>query len=271
MLDTQALTALLPSVIAVVNQAATFIATEAATFSTDKIEYKGANDLVSYVDRETERLLVKGLGTVLPTAGFITEEGTVSEQASQKSKGLAWIIDPLDGTTNFTHGLPPYAVSVGLMQDGVMVLGVVCEVTRMETFSAVLGGGAFCNGKSIKLPAITELSHALLATGFPYNNFAGVNQYLAILHQLMQRCHGLRRMGSASVDLCYVAAGRFQGFFEYNLSPWDVAAGALIVQEAGGIVTDFTGADNWLFGKQIVAAGDVHAELLQIIQENWQA
>lgn len=271
LLDGKSLATLLPEVEKVVIKAAEFIAREAATFSTDKVEYKGTNDLVSYVDRETERLLVHGLSAVLPSAAFITEEGTVEQwQAGQQADQASWIIDPLDGTTNFTHGLPPYAVSVGLAYQGKMVLGVVCEVTRMEVFAAALGHGATRNGNPLVMPAVQELKHSLLATGFPYNNFWGVNQYLDILHQLMKECHGLRRMGSASVDLCYVAAGRFQGFFEYNLSAWDVAAGALIVQEAGGTVTDFKGYDNWLFGRQIIAAGPIHSAMQAIISQHWK-
>lgn len=262
------LTDLLPAALAVVNQAVEFIAREAAQFSSDKIEYKGTNDLVSYVDRETEKLLVAGLSHVLPGSTFMTEEGTVT-QADLMTGVPTWIIDPLDGTTNFSHGLPPYAVSVALALHGEIILGIVAEVTHREVFAAYKGGGAWCNGKPIHVTPVKELKHVLLATGFPYNQFKGVEKYLNILHNLMPVCHGLRRMGSASVDLSYVACGRFQGFFEYNLKPWDVAAGALIVREAGGFVSDFSGGPNWLLGNEIIAAGPVHSQLQHIIHKEW--
>lgn len=252
-----------------VSQAAQFIATEAKTFDYGKVEYKGLNDLVSYVDRQTEIILVEGLKQILPQAGFMTEEGTVN-QAQEADNQPYWIIDPLDGTTNFTHGLPPYAISVALFQNGQLLVGVVHEVTKDEQFTAYKGGGAFLNGNRIKLPYNMQMAHSLMATGFPYSNFDGLNKYLKILGELMEKCHGLRRMGSASVDLAYVASGRFQGFFEYNLNAWDVAAGILILREAGGIVTDFTGKDNALFGKQIIAAvPGVQQELLAIINKHW--
>jgi len=268
-MDTANLQSLAAKTAEIVREAASFIRSEALGFSWDKVEYKGINDLVSYVDRETEKILVKGLSAILPEAAFLTEEGTVI-QADPSLEVPLWIIDPLDGTTNFTHGLPPYAVSVGLYYKGQVVLGVVHEVTHDEQFVAWLGGGAYCNGKQIKLPPVQHLSHALLATGFPYNIFTDLQAYLDILAALIVKCHGLRRMGSASVDLAYVAMGRFQGFFEYNLKAWDVAAGILLVQEAGGIVTDFKGGDDYLFGKQIVAAGPIHSELLAVIQDNWK-
>lgn len=267
--DQNQLSALTTKTSEIVRKAANFIATEAQTFDYGKVEYKGLNDLVSYVDRQTEVILVEGLRQILPQAGFMTEEGTVA-QAAENELLPYWIIDPLDGTTNFTHGLPPYAVSVALYQNGELLVGVVHEVTKDEQFSAYKGGGAYLNGKQIKLPDTMSIAHSLMATGFPYSNFSGLNKYLSILGELMEKCHGLRRMGSASVDLAYVASGRFQGFFEYNLNAWDVAAGILILREAGGLVTDFSGADNALFGKQIIAAvPGVQQELLSIINKHW--
>ncbi len=266
--DPQSLEKLAQSAAVVVRQAADFLRKEAASFSWDKVEYKGLNDLVSYVDRETEQLLVAGLAGIVPNAQFLTEEGTVA-QAAESADNPYWIIDPLDGTTNFTHGLPPYAVSVGLYYHGEIVVGIVHEVTHDEQFVAWKGGGSWCNGRRLQLPQSGELGQALLATGFPYNIFSGLDAYLDILAELMVKCHGLRRMGSASVDLAYVAAGRFQGFFEYNLKAWDVAAGILLVQEAGGYVSDFVGGNNYLFGKQIVAAGYVHPDLLAVVKSHW--
>lgn len=259
------LNALLQEVIAISKQAGVFIQEEGKKFSIESIEYKGLNDLVSFVDKEAEQLLVKGLRKALPEAGFITEEGT----ASANEEEYKWIIDPLDGTTNFIHKLPVFAVSVGLVKGEKVVLGVVYEINRDECFYAVEGGNAYCNGEVITISPTKELGGCLLATGFPYYNFEKMQLYLNILDKFMQVTHGLRRMGSAAVDLAYVACGRFEGFFEYNLHPWDVAAGIIIVEQAGGIVTDFKGGNDALYGRQILAANQVHKEMLEVIQTSW--
>ena len=255
----------------VVEKAAHFIHTEAGQFSTEKVEYKGLNDMVSYVDKQAEQILVEGLKNILPEAGFVAEEGT--EGAWQRGDVLEdkpyWIIDPLDGTTNFVHGLPNFAVSVALWHKGQLLVGIVHEVMRGEQFVAWQGGGAWCNGKPIKVSAVPSLSQGLIATGFPYYDFGKMDEYLAILNSLMNKSHGLRRMGSAAVDLAYVACGRFEAFFEHNLKPWDVAAGCLLVQEAGGVVTDFTGGDTFLFGVELLATGAVHGQMQEVINEHW--
>jgi len=242
-----------------------FIKTESGSFDTEKIEYKGINDLVSYVDKESEKRLIQGLEKILPEAGFIAEEGT----SKKVGVNYQWIIDPLDGTTNFTHGLPVFAISIALARGNELVLGLVHEINRDEVFFAVEGGKAYCNEKEIRVSPIDSLSKSLLATGFPYFNFDKMPEYLSALKDFMQHTHGLRRMGSAAVDLAYVACGRFEGFFEYNLNAWDVAAGAFIVQQAGGKVSDFSGGDNYLFGREIVAAGNVHEEMLSMLRKNW--
>ena len=242
-----------------------FIKEESTTFDYHSVEEKGLNDLVSYVDKQAEKQLVEGLKEILPGCGFITEEGTAKHQQEQ----YIWVVDPLDGTTNFTHGLPIYAVSVALMKDSELIVGIVYEINKKEMFSATKSGGAFCNGEAIKVSQRPTLNQSLLATGFPYYNFEGMNKYLQILSDFMKGTHGLRRMGSAAVDLVYVACGRFEGFFEYNLKPWDIAAGALIVTEAGGTVSDFSGGQDFLFGKEIIAAGPVHDELQQTIAKHW--
>ena len=256
---------LLQEVIVLVKDTGDFIRQESYGFSTTNIEYKGFNDLVSYVDKEAEKKLVNGLGDILPGSGFIAEEGT----SSKKSDTYNWIIDPLDGTTNFMHGIPVYAISIALMKRNELVLGVVYEINRDECFHAIKNEGAFLNHLPIQVSAANTLSKGLLATGFPYYNFEKMPQYLAIINDLMQQTHGLRRMGSAAVDLAYVACGRFEGFFEYNLNAWDVAAGALIVQEAGGKVTDFKAGNDFIFGKEIVAGNSVHGEILKVIQKHW--
>ncbi|MFY7826286.1 MAG: inositol monophosphatase family protein [Flectobacillus sp.] len=246
---------------------ALFVKEAASEFSRDSIEYKGLNDLVSYVDKETEIRLVEGLRQILPEAGFIAEEGTAERTEDQE---YAWIVDPVDGTTNYMHGLPVFAISIALMHHDKIVSGVVMEINREECFTAWLGGGAYLDGKPIKVSSANQLKDSLLATGFPYYDFKQTDQYLAILKELMQKSHGLRRMGSAAVDLVYTACGRFEGFFEYNLKPWDVAAGTLIVQEAGGIVSDFKGGDDFIFGRELIAACGAFHELKEVIQKHWK-
>ena len=248
-----------------VRQTGEFIRNAASGFRIDDIEKKGFNDLVSYVDKEAEKRLVAGCRELVPEAGFITEEGTATERGSR----FNWIIDPLDGTTNFVHGLPVFAISLALSENDKVVAGFIYEINRDEMFHAVRGGGAFCNNERIHVSQVDSLNNALLATGFPYYDFGKMQVYLDILNHFMQCTHGLRRLGSAAIDLAYTACGRFEGFFEYNLNPWDVAAGILLVKEAGGTVTDFGGADNALFGREIIAAGDVHRQMKEIIAQHW--
>lgn len=244
-----------------------FIKQEGETFDFSKVEKKGFNDLVSYVDKEAEKQLVAELKDFLPEAGFITEEGTETIRGERYN----WVIDPLDGTTNFTHGLPDYCVSVALMEQNEVVVGVVYEPNRDECFYAYKGGGAFLNGKPIQVSEAPELKDSLIATGFPYYNFDLMQQYLQVMGNFMMKSHGLRRIGSAAMDLVYVAAGRFEGFFEYNLKPWDVAAGVLIVQEAGGRVTRFADEGDYVFTGEIVASnGKVHTEIQDIIAGHWE-
>jgi myo-inositol-1(or 4)-monophosphatase len=256
---------ILKEVIALSKEAGEFIREERKKFKQEFIEFKGLNDLVSYVDKEAEKILVKGLKTALPEAGFITEEGT----ATAANEHYKWIIDPLDGTTNFIHGLPVYAVSIGLVEGEKVILGVIYEINRDECFYAVDGGKSYCNGVAISVSPTEKLEGSLIATGFPYYNFEKMQLYLEILDKFMQKTHGLRRMGSAAVDLAYVACGRFEGFFEYNLHPWDVAAGIIIIKQAGGIITDFKGGDNYLYGRQILAGSKAHPEMLAVINDIW--
>lgn len=250
----------------VAKEVGAFIRKERVHFDVSHIEHKGFNDLVSYVDKEAERLIVEKLSKILPEAGFITEEGT----SEAKGEKYHWVIDPLDGTTNFIHGIPVFAVSIGLMEDDKVILGVVYEINRHECFYAVKGGGAYCNDTRIHVSEAPNLSASLISTGFPYYNFELIDRYLNSMKSLMQKTHGLRRMGSAAVDLCYVAAGRTEGFFEYNLNSYDVAAGTIIVQEAGGKVTDFQGGTDFIFGRKIVASnGKIHQEFSDVLREFW--
>jgi len=214
------------------------------------IHFKAKNDLVSFVDTETEKALINHLIKLLPGSSFLAEE---SGKTTELSSDYLWIIDPIDGTTNYLHQLPLYSISVALQKNNETVLGLVYEVVNDEMFFAY-EEGAFLNNKKISVSSTTELDDALLATGFPIKNFEILDYYLSIFKNLVQKTRGIRRMGTAAVDLAYVACGRFDGFFEFNLSPWDVAAGAYIVRQANGMVTDFLGEKNYLFGKQILAS-----------------
>jgi myo-inositol-1(or 4)-monophosphatase len=248
-------------------QTGEFVRKAASEFNRESIEYKGLNDMVSYVDKETEERLVDGLRKILSEAGFIAEEGTGQKTDNQE---FTWIIDPVDGTTNYMHGLPVFAISIALMQTDKIVSGVVYEINQDECFTAWLGGGAYLNEKPIKISSAKYLKDSLIATGFPYYDFDKMENYLNILRELMQKSHGLRRLGAASVDLVYTACGRFEGFFEYNLKPWDVAAGTLIVQEAGGKVTDFKGGNDFIFGRELIAGCEMFLELEEVISRNWK-
>lgn len=245
-----------------------FILKECGSFDRTRIEQKtDFNNLVSYVDKEAERKLVNRLKDILPEAGFITEEGTVTPSID---KAYKWIIDPLDGTTNFLHGMPIFAISVGLADRNRVVLGVVHEMNRGECFHAIAGGNAYCNDEIIKVSGVNTLRESLLATGFPYYHLDKNEEYLDIIKLFLEKTHGIRRLGSAAIDLAYVACGRMEGFFEYNLNPWDVAGGTLVLQQAGGIVTDFKGGHNFLFGGELCASnGFVHDEMLGVIQRHW--
>ncbi|AYA37955.1 inositol monophosphatase [Hymenobacter oligotrophus] len=252
----------------IARRAGQFIRQEAANFDRNRVENKGLHNLVSYVDEESERMVVAGLRELLPEAGFITEEGTAGEATRQE---YTWIIDPLDGTTNFIHGLPCYAVSIALLHGQELAIGVVYEVNLDECFRAVRGGGAFCNDTPIRVSAAPDLNHSLVATGFPYSNFHRIDAYLPILTEFMRRTNGVRRVGSAAVDLAWVAAGRFEGYFEFNINSYDVAAGILLVREAGGQVTQFLIDGDPIFSREVLATnGHVHREMQEVIAEHWR-
>ncbi|MBS1569325.1 MAG: inositol monophosphatase [Bacteroidetes bacterium] len=243
-----------------------FIRAESAKITEASVESKSLNNLVSYVDKQAEQRFVDGLQDLLPHAGFIAEEGT-----GERADGLNWVIDPLDGTTNFVHGVPSYCTSVALVQGGDVLLGVVLEVTRDECFSAWQGGGAFMNGAPIRVSTRSQLQDSLLATGFPYDDFGFESEYMDLLRELMHRTRGIRRLGSAAADLAYVACGRFEAFYEYGLNSWDVAAGVLLVREAGGQVSGFHTTKDPVFDEEIVASNAaIHDELLEVIERNWQ-
>jgi myo-inositol-1(or 4)-monophosphatase len=228
------------------------------------VESKGLHNYVTHVDRTSEARLVEGLSKIIPSSGFIAEE----ESSTAKGEIYNWIIDPLDGTTNYIHGLPPFAISVGLMRGEEIILGVVYEMGLKECFYAWEGGKAYLNGKQIRVSSTERVSDSLIATGFPYYNYIYLDNFMDTVKFFMGNSHGLRRLGSAATDIAYVACGRFDAFYEYGLNPWDVAAGAIILKQAGGRVTDFKGGDNFLFGGEIVTANaGIFDEFLEVINQ----
>ncbi len=237
-------------VVELAKETGALIREEGKKFSMDAVEQKGLHDFVSYVDKQAELMIVTGLNKILPESGFIAEEGT----GEGKNYPYMWIVDPLDGTTNFIHGLPPYAISIALMHEDRLVLGVVYEISLDECFYSWLGGPVYLNEMEVVVSNTKHLNQSLVATGFPYTDFSRLRQFMITLEYFLKISHGVRRLGSAAVDLAYVACGRFDAFYEYGLNAWDVAAGAFLVQQAGGKVSDFNGNGNYIFGKEIVAS-----------------
>ena len=233
----------------VARDAGKFIRKERKKLSNEDVETKSTASFVTYVDKTSEQFIVGKLREILPEAGFVTEEGT----ATSSGEPYRWIVDPLDGTTNYIHGIMPHSVSIALASDDEILIGVVYEIGLDEMFYAWKDSWAYMNKSVIKVTESSKHEDTLIATGFPYYDFDRIEDYIEVLRFLMKNTRGLRRMGSAAVDLAYVAAGRFDAFYEHALHAWDVAAGALILKQAGGIVTDFNGGDNWLFGGEIVA------------------
>jgi len=246
----------------IAREASVFILRESQGFDIKKTEKKGLNDFVSYVDKGSEKMLVEKLSLLLPEAGFITEEGTIEKTGLK----YCWVIDPLDGTTNFLHGFHPYAISIALMEYDEVITGVIYEVGGNESFTAWKNGGAWLNGSRIHVSKAEHLADSLVATGFPYNDFDRMDAYMKCLTHLCKHTHGIRRLGSAAIDLAYVACGRFEVFYEYGLHHWDIAAGMLIVREAGGKVSDFSGNEKNLKGEEFLAASsNVFSEILEIV------
>lgn len=232
-----------------------------------RIEYKGVIDLVTDTDRAVEALMVERLRRAFPDHCIVAEEGSAGRRLQRPPPGqYAWFLDPLDGTTNFAHGHPHFSVSLGLGRDDDVLLGLVADPRRGETFAAVRGGGATLNGEPIRVSAVAELGQALLATGLPYDRRDHADEYLSVIKGFVLRSQGIRRAGSAALDLCYLACGRFDGYWEWKLSPWDTAAGVLIVREAGGVVTDFAGGPFDLYGVEILASnGRLHAAMMDVL------
>jgi len=229
-----------------------------------KVVTKQNNDFVSNVDHLAEEIIISTIKQAYPDHGILAEESGKQAENSE----FQWIIDPLDGTTNYLHGFPQFAVSIALKHKDRLEVGVIYDPVSQELFTASRGNGAMLNDRKIRVTSHKGLQNALLGTGFPYYDQSYLDTYLETMKELMQRTSGIRRPGSAALDLAWLAAGRIDGFWEFNLRAWDIAAGALIVREAGGIVSDFENKGNYLESGDIIAAGPkVFPEMLKIIQE----
>ncbi|MDQ5896591.1 MAG: monophosphatase [Pseudomonadota bacterium] len=225
---------------------------------------KGPNDFVTEVDQAAEQAIIDTIRQAYPGHGFLAEESGRSQGAQHSD--FVWIIDPLDGTTNFIHGFPQYAVSIALAFKGKVEQAVVYDPSRNDLFYATKGRGAYLNDKRLRVSKRLRLADALIGTGFPFRKGDNFKRYLKIMEELMPACAGLRRPGAAALDLCYVAAGWYDGFFETGLNPWDIAAGSLIVTEAGGLIGNFTGEADYLYQREVIAATPkVYGQLVQIL------
>lgn len=245
-----------------------FIREQLHEVSTDQIITKDHNSLVTYVDQTAEKKIVARLQELLPAASFITEEDTVAQESGNS---LVWIIDPLDGTNNFLQKIPHFAVSIALRKDDEMVIGVVYDVMRQECFSAVKGEGAFVDDKKILVSQKDQIDDCVLATGFPYSKSMNFKPLINTLEHWMLHARGIRRFGAAALDLCFVAAGRIDCYYELKLNIWDVAAGMLIVEEAGGRLSDYKGGNTFKEGNQVVASnGHIHQYIIDVLRRNFK-
>jgi myo-inositol-1(or 4)-monophosphatase len=235
-----------------------------ASFDLDKltVRRKHQNDFVSEVDHAAEDAILSVLRDAYPRHGFLAEESGASDAGAD----YVWMIDPLDGTTNFLHGFPQYCVSIGLLHKGVPQQAVVYDPNRNELFTATKGVGAYLNDRRIRVSRTDKLEDALMGTGFPFKEASVIDEYLGMFKRMTLGCSGIRRPGAAALDLAWVAAGRLDGFWEIGLSPWDMAAGALLVREAGGLVGDFAGENGFLDSGRIVASnGKIFAAILKTV------
>lgn len=232
-----------------------------------KVEYKGRADLVTDVDRKAEEIILGGIRQAYPDHAVLAEESGENSGPTE----FRWVVDPIDGTTNFVHGYPFFCVSIAVQHRQETVAAVVHNPVLGETFTALRGHGARLNGNPIAVSPTVELSRALVSTGFPYQLGEHWHHSMELFKAFYLNCHGVRRDGAAALDLCYVAAGRFDGFWEYDLQPWDVAAGLLIVNEAGGRTSDFQERPSGIFDRQVLASnGRIHGDMLKVIRSKVQ-
>ena len=257
--------AMINTAVKAARNAAKMMLRASANLDSLKVETKAFNDFVSEIDKESEKIIVETLLQAYPKHKVRAEEGGAY---GQENSEYEWIIDPLDGTTNFLHGHPQYCISIALATKGQITEGVIYDVERNNLYTAARGKGLYLNDRRMRVSKRINMNECLIATGFPVVDQSMMDTYLAILKDILSKTAGARREGAAALDLCNVACGRVDGFFEFNLKPWDIAAGSLMVQEAGGIVTDFQGNESWLETGNIVAANPkVLAQLLPIINK----
>lgn len=273
--DMKELVDIMEEVKAVAKDAGAFIREQRESFDLSRVEAKGAHDYVSYVDKETERLIVSRLKQIVPEAGFITEEGTASNPSNPSNLPnlsgtgeLTWIVDPLDGTSNFVHDMAPYCVAIALKSGEEIVLGVVYEVVGDELFYTCKGEKSYKNGKEIHVGQAKVVNDAFICIGYPYNVEAWKPKVKGLVDELYGNSISIRNLGSAETELCYVACGRFDAYIESYVKPWDVSAGGIILMNAGGCVTDYEGGKKWMTGEETLATnGFIHDELLTKLKD----
>ena len=261
-MDRTRLESLTHEVVGIASETAEFIRKHVGQVTSSQIESKEKNSLVSFVDKGAERILVEKLSPLVPNPGFITEEDTVSNNRSE----YTWIVDPLDGTTNFLQGIPIFSVSIALVHHTEVIMGCVADIMQDDIYYAWLDGGSWLGDNRLEVSETPKMSEAIVATGFPYFRPEALNGLATMFQEVLLATRGIRRLGSAALDMTYVAAGKMDGFYETDLNAWDVAAGTLLVREAGGTVTDFQGNGDFVTKRQIIATnGQLHSELSGIV------
>ena len=261
--DQPSISALDTEIQSVIRAAGEFARKEFEVFDFDSVRYKAENDPFTYVDVTTEKLLMEGLEPLIPGAGFTIEEADSTKTAN----GWEWIIDPIDGTSNFTHGISHFCLSIGLAFQRKMVAGWIYHPVNGIMYHCEKGKGAWMEDQRLEISPRKDLQFSLVATGFPYSDMGWRKDWINLVVDVMDAAHGVRRFGSAALDLAHVAAGQLDVFFEFNLQPWDVAAGSLLVQEAGGTVTDFQGGNDYIYGRQMLASnGHLHQPMMELMQ-----
>ncbi len=241
-----------------------FVRRHLGTISKQDIDIKQASDFVTRIDRESEQIIIKTIRRKFPDHHFLAEESLKESGTGQ----YRWIIDPLDGTTNYIHGYPVFSLSIALQLNGEIILGIVFDPLRSEIFTAEKGKGSFLNGKKTKVSTAAKMKNSLITTGFPFRKRELIDPYLMLFKNIFNRVSDIRRAGSAALDLAHVACGRCEGFFELSLGPWDIAAGGILIKEAGGIITDFGGGNDYLStGNVVASAPAIHREMLQEVKK----
>ncbi len=258
---------LLETAIEAAKKAGAYLLEHRGSLTSRDITEKQKNDFVTTVDKTSEKMIIEHLLSTFPDHSVLTEESGIQH----RSGSVEWIVDPLDGTTNFIHNLPAFSLSIAARQDDDIIVGVIYNPVEEELFTARRGGGAFLNGRRIKVSQQIDFNRALLGTGFPHHSKYYLPQYLLSLGEIFYQSAGIRRMGSAAIDLCYTACGRYDGFWEAGLHIWDIAAGSLLIREAGGVVSDFNGKSDFLQNGFIIAGNkEIHRYLTRILSYHFK-